>query len=147
MNTAEIAYARHTEGYNCAQSVLAAYASALGLEETAAMKVSTGFGGGLGRLGSVCGAVSGAVMVLGLKYGMTAGADAQAKDRTYTLVRELAAQFKARHGVLDCRDLLGCDLNTAEGMQLARERKLFETLCPKLIISATEILDGLLARA
>jgi C_GCAxxG_C_C family probable redox protein len=147
MRHSEIANAAHQEHFNCSQSVLLAYAPELGLERDLALRVATGFGGGMGRLAATCGAVTGAFMVLGLKYGMVDAANQDAKEKTYALVQEFARQFKARCGALDCRDLLGCDLSAPGGLQIAREKQLFDTRCPLLIQAATEILDQLLETA
>ena len=131
------------QGFSCSQAVLAAYAPMFGLERETALKVSSGFGGGMGRLGETCGAVTGAFMVLGLKFG-TATTDRQAKEAAYAMVREFAARFKAIHGSLVCRDLLGCDLNTPEGLAVAQEKKLFSTVCPPYVKTAARILEDLL---
>ena len=147
MSHSEIAQIAHQEHFNCAQSVLSAYASELGLARDPALKIATGFGGGMGRLAATCGTVTGAFMVLGLKYGMVDGANQADKEKTYALVQEFARQFKARCGALECRDLLGCDLNTPEGWQTARDEQLFTTRCPHFIQAATEILDQLLESA
>ena len=147
MTHAETAIATFNEHYNCSQAMLSTYAQELGLERAQALKIATAFGGGMGRLADTCGAVTGAFMALGLKYGMVNAADQAAKEKTYALVQEFAAQFRERYGALDCRDLLGCDLSAPDGLQIAREQQLFTTRCPQLIFTATEILDELLARA
>ncbi len=114
-----------------------------GLDRHAALKVASGFGGGMGRLAETCGAVTGAFMVLGLKHGSPT-TDQQAKEAVYARVREFAKRFKACHGSLLCRDLLGCDLSTLEGSALAQERKLSATVCPRYIQTAAEILKDML---
>jgi C_GCAxxG_C_C family probable redox protein len=144
MKHSEIATATFQEHYNCAQAVLSAYAPELGLDCDKALRIATGFGGGMGRLAVTCGAVTGSFMALGLKYGMVDAANQAAKEKTYALVQEFAWKFKARCGALDCRDLLGCDLSAPDGLQIAREKQLFNTRCPLLIQTATEILDELL---
>ena len=95
----------------------------------------------MGRMGEQCGAVTGALMVIGLKYGMTKAKDEGARDKTYELVREFVAKFKSRHGSIRCRELLGCDLSNDEGLTTAREKGLFDTLCPQLVRDAAEILE------
>jgi C_GCAxxG_C_C family probable redox protein len=144
MNHAEIATAAFQEHFNCSQAVISAYAAELGLDRTAALRLATAFGGGMGRLADTCGAVTGAFMAIGLKYGMVSSAEQAAKEKTYGVVQEFARQFRARYGALDCRDLLGCDLSAPDGLQTAREKHLFDTRCPHLIRTATEILDQLL---
>jgi C_GCAxxG_C_C family probable redox protein len=108
-----------SSGCNCAQSVFAALAPELGMDRESALAVALGFGGGMGRLQRTCGAVTGAIMLLGLRYGADGGADA--KKRCYEKVRELVAGFEARHGSSECRTLLGFDLGTPEGVARAHE--------------------------
>ncbi len=141
MSHTEAATTAFSEHFNCSQAVLSAYAAELGLDRTAALRLATAFGGGMGRLAVTCGAVTGAFMVIGLKYGMVSAAEQTAKEKTYSLVQEFARQFKERYGALDCRNLLGCDLSAPGGLETAREKDLFYTRCPHLIRTATEILD------
>ena len=102
MNRIEMVGSRFAEGYNCSQAVLSAYAPDLGLADETALKIAAGFGGGMGRMAETCGAVTGALMVLGLKYGATSP-EREAKERVYERVREFAKRFKARNGSLVCR--------------------------------------------
>ncbi|MGN0595589.1 MAG: C-GCAxxG-C-C family protein [Hominimerdicola sp.] len=97
------------QGYNCSQSVIGAWAEEMGLDLETALKISSGFGGGIGRMREVCGAFSGAVMVLGLKYGNTIGSDAKAKGANYQLIQKFAQRFKEENGrnTIICRELLG----------------------------------------
>lgn len=132
------------EGYNCAQSVLGAFAPGLGIERATALRVASGFGGGMGRLAGTCGAVSGAVMALGLAHGSGTAPDAEAKERAYAKVRELVAAFRERHGSILCRDLLGCDLSTPEGFQRAHDQGLTRQVCPRFLRDAGELLERLL---
>jgi len=140
----EAAMMAHEQHFNCSQSVLSAFAQELGLERDLALKVATGFGGGMGRLAETCGVVTGAYMVIGLKYGMTDPADQASKERTYAIVQAFAQKFKERFGALDCRDLLGVDLSTPGGLALATDQQLFSVRCSALIRGAAEILDELL---
>lgn len=94
-------------GYNCSQSVVVAYADYFGLDEQTAMRVSASFGGGMGRLREVCGAVSGSFMLAGLKYSSTDPSDKEAKTKNYTVVQELAEKFRQHNGSIICRELLG----------------------------------------
>ena len=135
---------RFRRGYNCAQAVLSAYANDLGLSEDAALRLAGLFGGGMGRRGEVCGAVTGALMVLGLKFGSTTAGDAVGKERQYGVARELMSRFRERRRSILCRELLGCQLSTAEGWQEAQDRGLFLNLCPELIRDAAEIVSQLL---
>jgi len=127
-------------GLSCAQSVFTAYAVHFGIEEEKALQISSAFGGGIARLGSICGAVTGAFMVIGLKYG---GKDSQSKERTYLQAKEFAHRFESLNGSIYCKDLLGCDISNIEGLELARQKNLFKTLCPKYIKDACDILETL----
>jgi C_GCAxxG_C_C family probable redox protein len=128
---------------NCSQSVLTAFCTELGLERKLALKVALGFGGGMGRCGGTCGAVTGAYMVLGLKQDLKEENAGQAKEKAYALVKQFNYRFIALNGTLLCRELLGCDLGTPEGHELATQKNLFTTLCPKYVRAAVEILEAM----
>lgn len=95
------------EGYGCCQSVVAAFADLYGLDDTTAKKIAAGFGGGVGRLRMMCGAVSGIVMLAGLDCGQTEGNDRNGKSACYKVVQELLAQSEAENGSLICAEILG----------------------------------------
>jgi len=141
---AEQAVERFRKGFNCSQAVLGSYCEQFGLECEKAFKVATGFGGGM-RMGYTCGAVSGAFMVLGLKYGNSTAEDKAGKAKTYKKVEEYTNRFKARNDSVTCRELLGCDLTTPEGMKEAKDKGLFSTICPRMVQDAVEILEEMLA--
>jgi C_GCAxxG_C_C family probable redox protein len=140
----DAAVACFREGFNCSQSILAAWSGRFGMDRETAMRTASAFGAGMGRMGEVCGAVTGALMVIGLKHGQTDARDGQAKERNYALTREFAERFRSRHGTLLCRELLGCDLTTPEGMEAARQMRLFTERCPRFVQDAAEILEKLL---
>jgi C_GCAxxG_C_C family probable redox protein len=140
-----LACARFEEGFSCSQAVFSAYAEHLGLDRETALKISGGFGGGMGRMAQTCGAVTGAFMAIGLKYGAVETDDQEAKDKTYALIREFADRFKSRHGSITCQELLGCDISKPENMEMAREQGLFKATCPGLVRDAAEILEEILA--
>jgi len=98
----------------------------------------------MGRMADTCGAVTGAFMILGLKWGGATAEEKETKEKVYGLVRELAARFRARNGSIACRHLLTCDISSAEGYELAREKNLFSTVCPNMVQDAAEILEELL---
>jgi C_GCAxxG_C_C family probable redox protein len=124
--------------------VLSSFGEAFGLEQGLALRVAGAFGGGMARMGEICGAVTGALMVIGLKYGMTQAKDEAARDKTYKLAQELASKFKARHNSLVCRELLGYDLSKPEERKAAHDKGLFTTLCPEFVRDAVEIVEQLL---
>ena len=94
-------------GYGCCQSVVAAFADLYGLDDTLAKKVAAGFGGGVGRMRMMCGAVSGIVMLVGLDCGQTEGSDREGKSACYKVVQELLGRFKEENGSLICAEILG----------------------------------------
>lgn len=99
-------------GFNCSQAVFAAFAGEFGMDEETALKVSAGLGGGVGRSREVCGAVCGAAMLVGFKYGATDGDDAEAKQRCYQVVQQIIAEFKTNNPTIICRELL--ELNSSD---------------------------------
>lgn len=103
----EMAVALFMEGYNCSQSVVAAFADQYGFTREQALKMSASFGGGIGRMRETCGAACGLFMLAGLETGAVEGADREGKARNYAVVQELAEEFKRRNGALKCADLLG----------------------------------------
>jgi C_GCAxxG_C_C family probable redox protein len=131
------------QGFNCAQAILAAYGKQFGLERETALKLACGFGGGM-RADQTCGAVTGAFMVLGLKHGQTDAADRRPKEKTYELVRQFVEKFESRNGSVMCKELLGCDISTTEGMKAARARDLFVSFCPKMVRDSAEIVEQML---
>lgn len=143
MGNADKAAATFKEGFSCSQAVLGTYCERFGLDRKTAYKISSGFGGGM-HLDQACGAVTGAIMVIGLKYGRTRADDIEAKMKTAATVVEFAKKFKARHGSIGCTELLGCNISTQEGFEEAKKKDLFKQVCPKYVISAVEILDEML---
>ena len=142
MSKKDTAVACFKQGFACSQAVLFAFADDFGLDHDTAVKLGTPFGGGMGRMGDTCGAVTGALLVLGLKFGVADGSDRAAREACYEKVRECVQQFKARHQTTVCRELLGCDISTLEGLAQARERNLFATRCVKYVEDAAAIVEG-----
>ena len=105
------AVALFKEGFNCSQSVVAAFADKYGFTQEQALRMSASFGGGIGRMRETCGAACGLFMLAGLETGATEGSDKEGKAANYQLVQELAAEFKQRNGALRCTDLLGLSQN------------------------------------
>ena len=143
-NPVDAAAAWFDQGFNCAQSVLVAFAAQLGLDESRALKLASPFGGGVSRRGEVCGAVTGALMVLGLAQGSDTPAG---KESAYLLGQDFLQRFEVRHGTILCRKLINYDISTPEGLQQARERGVFTALCPLFVRNATEIARTLLAKS
>lgn len=148
MNRVEKAIERHASGFGCAQCVASVFAEEMGASEVAAQKMALGLGGGIGRSGEVCGAASGGVMVIGMKYGvdtMDGEANKVAKDKVYALDQKFLQLYKERTGALRCNDILGFDMNDAEARKAALEKGVFAKTCNKCISDSVEILEKLLA--
>jgi len=139
----EKAVATFDNGFNCSQAVLSTLGPELGLDRETALRVAGALGAGMGRMGNVCGAVSGAFMVIGLKYSKTKDGENKIRDKGYGLVRQFAQEFEARNGSIVCKEILGCDLSTEEGIARARETGLFSDVCPEAVRDAIEILEQL----
>ncbi len=144
MSKKSVALCRFDEGFSCSQAVFSAYAEELGLDRETALKIAGAFGGGMGRMAETCGAVSGALMTIGLKYGPTNPANSATKEKTYELVREFVARFRARNGSIVCKELLGWDISTPAGHEAAKYRGLFASLCPKYVADAADIVEEVL---
>lgn len=144
MSKTEEAIALFSGNFNCAQSVFSVFAPELGLDREIALKITTPFGGGIAHMDEVCGAVTGALMVLGLKHGMFKDEDLEAKEKTYELCQEFAAKFKSKHGSIKCTELIGYNLSTPEGYEKAKEEDVFNEVCTKFVRDAVGILEELL---
>ena len=134
------------KGFNCAQAVLSSYCEEFGLSDTVAKKISCGFGAGLAYNGEVCGAVSGAIMVIGLKYGKYAESDNDAKEKTYKLVKEFIDNFKKENGSINCTGLIKYDLSKDDELLKARETGVFKNVCPLLVKKSVGILEEILKK-
>jgi C_GCAxxG_C_C family probable redox protein len=143
MTNADKAAGVFKEGFSCSMAVLGTYCERFGLDKNLAYKVSSGFGGGM-HCDQTCGAVTGAFMVIGLKYGRIRADDIDAKMKTAQMTNEFAKKFRARHGSIGCTDLIGCNISTPEGFEEAKKKDLFKQVCPKYVVSAAEILDEML---
>jgi C_GCAxxG_C_C family probable redox protein len=133
-----------SNGFNCCQAVLSAYGKELGLGEREALKIASGFGAGIAYMGDICGAVTGAFMVIGLKYGRFNAEDSEARDKTYMLIKEFIRIFKEKNGSIKCNELLDADISTEEGLKKANAANKFSTVCPKMVRDAAEIAGRLL---
>jgi C_GCAxxG_C_C family probable redox protein len=145
MRDTERAESAFRNGVNCSQAILSTYGPRYGLDEKTALRIALGFGAGMGRLGASCGAVTGAFMVLSLKRASENVSNNERKENTYASIREFARRFKARNGSVDCKELLGCDLGTPEGMKQAKEKDIVNTACPKYVKDSAEILEEMLS--
>ena len=143
MTRIELALNYFEEKFHCSQAVLAAYADEFDLTEEQALKLGACFGSGV-RKGEICGACSGALMVLGLKYGQASKEDIESRLKTNQVTDLFLYKFASENGSYICRDLLGCDLGTKEGIQYAMKHNLFTEFCPKMVESAMKILEEMM---
>ena len=130
------------KGYNCCQSVLSAFCEDLGLDTDLALMLSSGFGGGMGRLREVCGAVSAMFMLAGLKNGYTKPEELDKKTLLYKDIQDLAAKFKAKNGTIICRELLKNIKTTPGYIPELRTKEYYHVRpCVRYIRDAAEIID------
>ncbi|MCU0236169.1 MAG: C-GCAxxG-C-C family protein [Acidobacteria bacterium] len=144
-NRNETAAAMVAGKWNCAQAVLGVFCDDLGLHRETAMKIASGFGAGMAHRQEVCGAVSGAIMAIGLKHGQAREDEKDAKEKAYRLSRELLDRFQAEFGSCLCRELLpGIDLGTAAGHQRYKAESCSEKVCQPCVRFAVRILEEIL---
>ena len=147
MTKAEKAKALHGGGSACSQAVFTVFAEELGMDERLAHKTAAGLGGGIGRLGLTCGAITGGVLALSLVFGSEVGSDQDAKLKTYEIVSKLMADIEAKHGSSQCRVLLGgADLWTAEGQAAVKAGDLGNKVCNRIIADVVDYVDALISK-
>lgn len=144
MTKSDEALAGFMSRFTCSSAVFSTFSYEPGLDPDTAKKIACGFGAGISKSGNICGAVSGAIMVIGLKYGKTQANDEAATYRTRALVRKFLQEFARRHGSVNCTELLGYNLGKPEEFAQARDNKLFVTKCPELVGDAAAILEQIL---
>ena len=146
MTHSELAAENFKRGYNCAQAVLLAFGDLTGLDEKTAAKLSSGFGGGMGRLREVCGAVSGVFMVLSLLYGDDTVPSHETKSALYARIQDFAAHFKERNGSYICRELLSGVTNNSSPVPEKRTAEYYKKRpCGEIVRDAAALLDDYLA--
>ena len=133
-----------SKGFNCAQAVLASHCEDLGLPDTIAKKISCGFGGGMGNLDGVCGAVAGTIMLIGLKYGKYTETDKESKEKTFEVIKKFTDRFKKEFGSINCTELIHHNLSNKDELLSARESGVFKKLCPAFVKRAVELTEELL---
>ena len=143
MDYVEKAMEYNRRGFNCSQSVFAAFAQPLGIDEKSAGAIATNLGTGC-RTGNVCGAVSGALMALGLYAGHTTPESNEEKDRAYEVSREFVRRFEAEKGTTVCSELLGGNPSVPEDRKMLRESGKFSRLCPSFVELSASILQDYL---
>lgn len=129
--------------YHCSQAVLAAFAEECGLTEVHALKLGACFGSGM-RKGEVCGACTGALMVLGALYGQYDKEDTVSRETANTVNDKMMEGFADISGSYICNELLGCDISTVEGVEYARSHNLFTEFCPQMVANAVDVLEQII---
>lgn len=132
-----------SKNFHCSQAVFATFSEELGITEEQALKIGACFGSGM-RKGEVCGACTGALMALGLKYGQADEEDMDSRLKTNEVTDMFLDKFKKENGSYMCKELLGCDVSTKEGIAEAIDKKLFIEFCPKMVESATKIVEEMI---
>lgn len=144
MSHAEKAKALFKQGYNCSQAVYLAFCDVTGMDEKTALMLSSSFGGGMGRMREVCGAVSGMFMVAGQLYGYSDPNDRNAKAEHYALIQRMAAKFREKNGSIICRELLGTNDNSPNPTERT-DRFYKKRPCAELVAMCAEITDEIIA--
>ncbi|MCP4313282.1 MAG: C_GCAxxG_C_C family protein [Bacteroidetes bacterium] len=129
------------DGNNCAQSVLLSFAEDIGYSKELALKVAAGFGGGMGRMQGTCGAVTGAIMVLGILEGEKAADNSELKSSSYEAVKEFFVRFTDEYQTTNCKDLTSCDFGTDAGSLKFKNEGVMEKICVPCVMRAVKIVE------
>jgi C_GCAxxG_C_C family probable redox protein len=144
MSKADDAHRLFLKRFTCSAAVFSAFAPDLGLDADTAKKIACGFGAGISKTGNICGAVSGAIMVIGLKYGKCVEGDDAATENTRGLTRQFITAFTGKNGSITCTKLLGYNLSSPDEYAAASESGIFLEKCPALVRDAADILETIL---
>lgn len=144
MTKSEEAYQCFMSRFTCSAAVFSAFSGELGLDPEMAKKIACGFGAGVSKTGNICGAVSGGILVIGLKYGKTEAGDDAATEKTRAVTRQFIREFTEKNGSVQCTALLGHDLSDPAAYAAAQQSGIFMTTCPALVRDAAAILERIL---
>jgi C_GCAxxG_C_C family probable redox protein len=131
--TAQEAVKLFDSGYNCAEAVLLALSEKFSTETPLIPRIATGFGGGIGRSGNVCGALSGAIMAIGLRIGCDKAEEKEKRYTAYNTALQMIKEFEKEFGSINCKTLTQCDLSTQEGREKFNEQNTRKEICPKFV--------------
>jgi len=145
MNKTEFAVECFNNGFSCAQAVLAAFCEEYGLDKKLALKMACSFGGGMAYLGEACGAVTGAFMVLGLKYGQDNEEDKHSRTVNFLLVKDFATRFRKLNGSISCKELIEYDISDENQLIAARQTDVFQTKCAMYVRNAVDLLEEIIS--
>ncbi len=141
MTKADEAVALFQQGFTCSQAVLSVFAQDFGLDRDTALRISQGFGAGIAYTGDICGALSGAIMVMGLRYGRIRADDVAAKEKTYAVVSEFLQEFQTRNGSVTCTGLLGYNLSDPQQVAEVKKNKVVMARCPAFVRDAVKLVE------
>jgi C_GCAxxG_C_C family probable redox protein len=145
MDNADFAVDCFKNGNSCAQAVFTTFCEELGLDKKLGLKIACPFGGGMGHTGGVCGAVTGALLVIGLKYGQEDNENKYSKALNYLIVQDFVSRFKKLDGSINCKELINYDLSDENQLNAARRTDVFETMCPKYVNDAVVLLEEIMS--
>jgi len=146
MNKIDKVLSFFSHGHNCSQAILKTYGPEYSIDEDLAYKIASTLGGGIAKTGNTCGAVTGALMVIGLRYRNSDIDDQENKDLTYEIGKKFIDKFESVNETIKCKELLGCDISTSEGYEKATSNNVFNDLCPKFVKDSAEILNTILKK-
>ena len=141
--TATSSVDRFLDGYGCSQAILTQFCEQFDMDQLTALKIASGFPAGM-QMAGICGAVTGAYMVLGLSFADQESCRSTGRKQVYEAVAEFTRRFREHHRTLDCKELLGCNIMTPEGKETANQKNLFKTVCPKFVEDAARILEEMI---
>lgn len=144
MNNAEYAVDCFNNGHSCAQAVVATFCEEYGIDKKLGLKIACPFGGGMGHTGGVCGAVTGALLVLGLKYGQEDTENKYSKAMNYLIVQDFISRFKKCNGSINCTELINYDLGDDKQLNTARQSNIFKTICSKYVDDSVTLLESIM---
>jgi C_GCAxxG_C_C family probable redox protein len=142
MNTVERTVDLFSSGLNCSQAILTVFGESFGLDAEMAAKLGRPLGGGIGHMAKTCGAVAAAALILGMAKDHQD--EGEARKASHSCVQDLFRRFTDAHGTTECKELLGADMSTTEGLQKVQQEKLVRKVCPQFVRDSAIILEGLL---
>jgi C_GCAxxG_C_C family probable redox protein len=143
MNNIQIAEEKFLEEYACSQAIFSTYCEQFDIDPKIALSLSAGFGGGM-CMGKTCGAVTGAIMVLGLVFGGYDSETSEGRKKIKEAIIKFTEKYKDINGSTECKELLSIDISTPEGFKVAMDKNLFKTICPKFIKDSATIIEEII---
>lgn len=137
----ELSVKYFNSGCNCSQAVVMPFAEEALIDCDLIERIAVGFGGGMGKQGKTCGCISGAIMVLGLKYGNESIKKLEQRINTYNVTKAFIERFREEYGHTECKELIRLDLNKTADMEEAQKKQVFENRCSKIVARTVEILE------